>query len=303
MSIYSDNIKPILKRKDILIRLILINAGVFLLLSLLNIGWLFEVDLANTLVRYLAVPARLDVLPSRFWTVLTYMFVHQNFLHILFNMLIFYWFGKIFLTSFNSKNLLALYILGGLAGAAIYILAFNTVPALVKMNSIPMIGASASVMAIIFGIAFYRPNYEIGLLLLGRIKIVYIALILFVLDFIGIGNNPNTEMGMQTANTGGHIAHIGGAILGYVYAKLYLKGRDITRWFNKTIDFIVNIFKPSSKPKMKAKYNKRENDYDYNQRRNNTNEEIDRILDKIKKSGYSSLSKEEKKQLFDASKK
>ncbi len=294
MGIYSNNIKPILLRKDILIRLIVINVCVFLLLALLNIAKLFDIDITDTAVRYIAVPAQIDILLSRFWTVFTYMFVHENFLHILFNMLMLYWFGRIFLSYFSAKNLSSLYILGGLAGAALYILSFNTIPALIRMNDAPMIGASASVMAIIFAVAFYKPNLEIGLLLLGRIKIIYVAIALFALDFIGLGS---------LSNPGGHISHIGGAILGYIYAKQYLRGKDITKWLNKIIDLIVNLFKPSLKKPMKVKYKKRETGYEYNQRTKSESEEIDRILDKIKASGYTSLSSDEKKRLFDASKK
>ncbi|MDH6310707.1 membrane associated rhomboid family serine protease [Dysgonomonas sp. PFB1-18] len=293
MGIYSNNIKPILKRKDILIRLIVINIGVFLLLAAFNILKLFHIDIADTIISYIALPARLDVLLTRFWTPLTYMFAHQNVLHILFNMLMLYWFGQLFLMYFNPKNLGSLYIIGGLAGAALYLLLFNTIPMLVEMNYSIMLGASASVMAIIFAVAFYKPDQEVMLFIFGRVKIIYIALVLLVLDLIGISS---------ISNVGGHIAHIGGAIVGYIYAKQYLRGKDITKWLNKTIDWIVNLFKPrNTSKKMKVKYKKPETDYEYNQRHNNEAEAIDRILDKIKASGYTSLSAEEKKRLFDAS--
>lgn len=294
MGIFSNNIKPILQRKDILIRLIVINVCVFFVLVVTNILKLFGLNITDTILEYIAVPARLDLLLVRIWTVLTYMFVHENFLHILFNMLMLYWFGQIFLSYFNPKSLGSLYVLGGLAGAALFILSFNTIPLLIEMNDAPMIGASASVMAIIFAVAFYRPNQEIMLFIFGRVKIIYIAIILFVLDFIGLGS---------LSNPGGHIAHIGGALMGYIYAKQYLKGKDITKWLNKLIDWFVNIFKPKPSKKMKVKYKKRETDYEYNQKKNNEAEEIDRILDKIKASGYTSLSKDEKKRLFDASNK
>lgn len=296
MGIYSNNIKPILQRKDILIRLIVINVCIFLILAIANIAKLFEINITDIILNYIAVPAQLDILLARLWTPLTYMFVHENFLHILFNMLMLYWFGQIFLSYFNPKNLGSLYILGGLAGALLYVLSFNAIPLLIKMNYVPMIGASASVMAIIFAVAFYRPNQEITLFIFGRVKIIYIALILFVLDFIGLGS---------LSNPGGHIAHIGGALMGYIYAKQFLKGKDMTKWLNKTIDWVVNLFKPSlSKPKkMKVKYKNREADYEFNKRKRNEAEDIDRILDKIKASGYSSLNAEEKKRLFDASNK
>ncbi len=296
MSIYSNNIKPILQRRDILIRLIVTNVCVFLLLAIFNIAKLFGINITETILGYIAMPAQIDLLLRRIWTPFTYMFVHENFLHILFNMLMFYWFGKIFLSYFSPKNLGSLYILGGLAGAALYLLTFNTIPLLVEMNYVPMIGASASVMAIIFAAAFYKPDQEIILFIFGRIKIIYIALVLFVLDFIGLGSLDNP---------GGHIAHLGGALTGYIFAKQYLKGKDITRWINRIIDWIANLFKPSASKnkKMKVKYKNREADYEYNQRKKNESEEIDRILDKIKASGYTSLSSEEKKRLFDASNK
>ena len=162
----------------------------------------------------------------------------------------------------------------------------------IRMNGAPMVGASASVMAVIFAAAFYRPNAEIVLLLFGRVKIIYIAIVIFILDFIGLSS---------TSNPGGHVAHIGGAIAGYMYAKQYLKGKDIVQWLNKIIDSIVNLFKPSKK--MKVKTRRTETDYEYNSRKQSQTEEIDSILDKIKKSGYNSLNPEEKKRLFDASKK
>lgn len=296
MGVFRDNIQPILKRKDILIRLIVINIIVFLVLIAVNITRLFGIDITDSVVGYVAMPAQLDVLAQRFWTPLTYMFVHDNkdFLHILFNMLMLYWFGRIFLSYFSPKNLGSLYLLGGLAGALLFLITFNTIPLLIERNHIPMVGASASVMAIIFAAAFYRPNQEIGLFIFGRVKIIYIALILFVLDFIGIGN---------MTNPGGHLAHIGGAILGYIYAKQYARGRDITRWVNKLIDSVANLFKSGPRRKMKVKHKRAETDYEYNQRKQNESEEIDRILDKIKASGYTSLSTEEKKRLFDASNK
>ncbi len=293
MGIYSNNIKPILKRKDILVRLIVINIAVFLILAVFNILKLFHIDIADTIISYIALPAQLDLLLTRFWTPLTYMFAHQNVLHILFNMLMLYWFGQLFLMYFSPKNLGSLYIIGGLAGAALYLLLFNTIPMLVAMNYSIMLGASASVMAIIFAVAFYKPDQEVTLFIFGRVKIIYIALVLLVLDLVGISS---------ISNVGGHIAHIGGAIVGYIYAKRYLKGKDITTWLNKTIDWIVNLFKPrNTSKKMKVKYKKPETDYEYNQRRNNESDDIDHILDKIKASGYTSLSAEEKKRLFDAS--
>ncbi len=288
-----DTIKHRFKQKDILIQLIIINVVVFFVLTIVAmVGKLFKLPSID-LIPYIGTTSDMHLLIKRPWTVFTYMIAHKDFLHILMNMLMLFWFGQLFLRYFSPKNLGSMYLLGGLAGAALYALAFNTIPYYIDMNHPPMIGASASVMAIIFAAAFYRPDAEVSLFMLFRIKVVYIAIFMFILDFISLDSN----------NSGGHVAHIGGAIVGYIFAKQYLKGKDITRWINKIIDRIVNLTKPADKKKMKVKYKKREADYDYNQRKNDATDEIDRILDKIKSSGYSSLNAEEKKRLFDASKK
>lgn len=297
-----DNIKRRFKQKDILIQLIIINIAVFLIFALVGLFCtLFKLNNIE-LVEYIGVPADLHLLIKRPWMLFTYMFAHQAFFHILFNMLMLFWFGQMFLSYFSPKSLGSLYVLGGLAGAVIYIIAFNLIPYYVDINTtqtelghpLAMIGASASVMAIIFAAAFYRPNAEVNLFMVFRLKIVYIAIFLFIIDFISLDSKTNP---------GGHVAHIGGAIMGYIFAKQYLRGKDITRWINKIIDWFVNLTKPKSPKKMKVKYKKREDDYQYNERRKNETEDIDRILDKIKASGYNSLSSDEKKRLFDASKK
>ena len=286
------NVLNNIKQKDILSIFIIINIVVFLVLAILKVlAKLFNISFLN-IDSYVAVSSNLSYLVTHIWTLFTYMFVHYQVLHILFNMLMLYWFGKIFLMYFTSKHFVALYILGGLAGALFYILTFNTIPYFVNLGYSEMVGASASVTAIIFAAAFYNRNMEVRMLFIGSVKIIYIALFIFILDFIALGGDTNQ---------GGHIAHIGGAILGYFFATQYLKGRDITKWFNKIVDIIVNLLK--KKPKMKVKHKKAENDFEYNQRKHNETEDIDVILDKIKQSGYKSLNDKEKKRLFDASNK
>lgn len=283
-----------LKYRDSLSQLIIVNVAVFLIIALLRVfAVLFELQTPD-LQGYIEVSSNIGITAKHIWVLFTYMFVHYEILHILFNMLMLYWFGRIFLTYFTPKNLVALYILGGLAGALFYILTFNTIPYFIKMNPSSMIGASASVMAIIFGAAFYNKNQEVMMLLFGRVKIIYIAIFIFVLDFLALGGS---------SNVGGHIAHIGGALIGYYYAIQYRKGKDITRWINLLIDKIVNLFK--AKPKMRVtrnNYNSKD-DASYNQRKYSESLEIDHILDKIKQSGYNSLNDDEKKRLFDASNK
>lgn len=277
-----------------MMKLIFINVAVFLLLKIIAVIFtLFNITWTNVL-EFIAVPSNLNELSVRFWTPFTYMFVHEGFLHLLFNMLWLYWFGQIFLQYFTGRTLGSLYIMGGLAGAALYLLAFNTIPYYVVMGNGWMIGASAAVMAIVMGAAFYRPEVRLNLFLLGSIQIVYIALFVFILDFLSLGD---------ATNPGGHIAHIGGALLGYLFAARYRKGKDITEWMSKGIDALSNLFKRRKKQKMKVSYRRNESDADYNQRKHREAEAIDAILDKLKQSGYNSLSSDEKKRLFDAGKK
>ncbi len=290
-----DTLKYKYKTGTVITRLIFINALVFITLKIIGVVFtLFNMN-AIDLIAFLGVPSQVDMLLSRFWTPISYMFVHEGFLHLLFNMLWLYWFGQIFLQYFTGRSLGSLYVLGGLAGAFLYVIAFNTIPFYVDMGSGGMIGASAAVMAIVMGAAFYRPEVQLHLLFIGPVKIVYIAIFAFVLDFLSLGN---------PTNPGGHVAHIGGALLGYLFAVRYKKGKDITHWMSRLIDGLVGWRKPrAKKSKLKVEYTRNETDWEYNQRKHTEQEKIDVILDKLKQSGYSSLSSEEKKRLFDASKK
>lgn len=292
MADFIKSIQTIFRGRDTLFTLIVINVAIFLFCAILRvIGVLFEINYPDLGV-YFEVSSNIQIALKHVWTLFTYMFLHYDVWHILFNMLMLYWFGQIFCTYFTSKQLIAVYILGGLAGALFYILTFNTIPYFIKMGDSSMIGASGAVTAIIFASAFYNRNLEVGLLLFGRIKIIYIAIFIFIIDFIALGGGNNT---------GGHVAHIGGALFGYLFAMQYLKGRDLTKWFNKLIDRLVNLFKRS--PNMRVTYQRGKTDQEYNQSKHNKEVEIDRILDKIKQSGYNSLNEDEKKRLFDASNK
>lgn len=294
MAIFED-IKRRFSQKDILMKLIIINVSIFLLFVLASVvATLFKLGSIYTVTEYLGVSSDVSILIQRPWTLFTYMFVHdyEGILHILFNMLFLFWFGQIFLSYFSAKNLGSIYILGGLAGALLYIVLFNTIPYYIDMPRLPMVGASGAVTAIIFAAAFYNSNHRINLLLFGSVKIIYVAILIFVVDFLAL---------KSATNPGGHVAHIGGAIVGYIYAYQYKKGVDITRWMTRVVDWVNNLFKP--KPKMKVKFKRRETDYDYNKRKHGETQDIDKILDKIKASGYGSLSQDEKKRLFDASKK
>lgn len=295
MATIIDQLKYRYKNGNVLVKFLFINIAVFLILKVIGVIFILFNIRAIDLISFLGVPSELSLLLNRFWTPFTYMFVHEQFWHLLFNMLWLYWFGRIFLQYFSGRTLGSLYILGGLAGAFLYILVFNSIPYFVEMGCNWMIGASAAVMAIVMGAAFYRPNVQLNLLFIGQIKIVYIAIGVFLLDFLSLGSG---------VNEGGHVAHIGGAIAGYIFAWQYRNGLDITGWISKILDGLANLTKPRiKKPKMKVEYRRAETDMEYNERKQSQQEEIDAILDKLKQSGYSNLSQEEKKKLFDASKK
>ncbi len=295
MSDFIDTIKSRFKSGNVLMKFIFINVGVFIAIQALYvIVTLFRLESLNPL-QFLAVPSQLHTVLIRFWTVFTYMFVHVGFMHILFNMLWLYWFGNIFLSYFNDRTLGSLYVIGGFAGALLYIIAFNTIPYYLDLGHSVMIGASASVMAVVMGAAFYRPETTLNLFLFGRIKIIYIALAVFFIDFLSLSSGDNP---------GGHIAHIGGAIVGYLFAIQYKKGKDFTLPISRFLDRIANLFKKREhKGPHKVVYKRAETDYDYNYRKTQDSKNIDAILDKLKESGYNSLTSEEKRQLFDAGEK
>ncbi|MDR6942184.1 rhomboid family intramembrane serine protease [Mucilaginibacter pocheonensis] len=267
--------------------LIGINVAVFLVINvsaileqLLFTGFGNSAILFNT-NEYLLLPANPAKLLTHFWTPLTYMFMHAGILHILFNMLWLYWMGQIFEEYLGNKRTIGLYIMGGLAGALFYLLCLNFLPAFTHTNAAlnsTIVGASASVMAIVVATATLLPNYTISLILFGPVKLKWLVLVILVIDFLGVVG----------PNAGGEIAHLGGALLGFVYIKQLQRGHD---W----IGGINNIFK--SRPKLKVvTKNTGKNSPEYPRQ-----EEIDRILDKISQSGYESLSKQEKEILFRAS--
>lgn len=274
-------------------KLIYINCGVFILVRLIDvILTLCGFGYVN-FMQYLQYPSLPDLVIIRPWTIITYQFTHYDFWHILFNVLWLYWFGQIFLQYFNQRQLTGVYILGGVCGALFFTLIYNIFPYFKDVSAYSfLMGASASVMAVVFAISFYRKDYEIALLFIGRVKLIYLAIASLLLDILSV----------TSANSGGHIAHIGGAVFGVFFASMIAKGKDPTAFLNKIIDRIINLG-GRRRPKMRVtRFNKRSSDYDYNARRQRQNEEVDEILDKLKRSGYESLSTDEKKKLFDASK-
>lgn len=293
-----DDIKRRFQTGGIVIQLIMVNAGVFILMHL--IGTVFVLSgmaSKNTelITPWLSIPASLQAFLLKPWTIITYMFTHEGLMHIAFNMLMLYWFGQLFVQLFDRKQLLNVYILGGIAGALLYQVSFNLLPFFEdKILGSSMIGASAAVMAIVVAVATRAPELELQLLLLGRIKLKYIAIGYIVIDLI------------QTtgSNSGGHISHLGGALAGYLFVHfLKTSNFDLSGWIGKVTASISGIFTRKEKSNMKVKWKRPVTDQEFRNERAASQSEIDEILEKIKRSGYASLSSKEKQKLFEASKK
>jgi membrane associated rhomboid family serine protease len=281
-------------------QLIIINVVVFIVLGVIMV--ISEVSgfpsFFSAIHQQFQIPARLAEFVSRPWTLLTYSFTHDltGLLHILFNMLTLYWFGRLFVEYLGGDKLIALYVLGAIAGAVFYLFSYNLIPYFVNQSvahNIVMVGASASINAIVVAAATLLPDYTFFLLFFGAVRIKYIAAVIVFLSFLGtIGSNA-----------GGNLAHLGGALMGFVYIKQMQVGVNWGGWITAIIDWVKGLFQ--SRPKVKVTYRKEEPKV----KKATTGvskasqEEIDTILDKISDRGYESLSKDEKEKLFNASKK
>jgi membrane associated rhomboid family serine protease len=282
------------------VQLIIINVVVFLVLAILYVfSTISGFDSVFTLIQnHFSIPPKFGEFISRPWTIITYGFAHslKDIFHILFNMLSLYWFGKLFIEYLGSDKLIATYVLGVLAGALIYLLMFNTIPYFVDQSGFPgMVGASAGVYAVMVAAATLLPDYTFFLLFLGAVRIKYIALFFIVLSFIGT----------TSTNAGGNIAHLGGALIGFVYVKQLQVGVNWGSWITITLDWIRGLFTTRSKVKVtyRSAEPKTKSSKPTTGPSKASQDEIDAILDKISDRGYESLSKEEKEKLFNASKK
>ncbi len=294
MATIITDLKEKFRRGNICLQLIYINVAVFVLVTVVGVLLQLFNYLPDRWFSWLELPASLSRFAIQPWSLLTYMFMHAGLMHILFNMLWLYWFGNLFLQFFSAKHLRGIYVLGGICGGLLYMVAYNIFPYFQPMiEGSFLLGASAAVLAIVAATAYREANYPVQLFLFGSIRLKYLALIVIGMDLLFL----------TSSNAGGHISHLGGAIAGLWFAASLGKGTDITAWINRALDALGGLFSPRfRKPKMKIHYgNNRQQDYDYNARKKKQSEEIDRILDKLKKSGYESLTADEKKSLFDAS--
>ncbi|SEM50096.1 Membrane associated serine protease, rhomboid family [bacterium A37T11] len=258
--------------------IIAINVFIFLLINLSDLFvklFSLQFPLGDFFYYNLAIPANPGILLYKPWTIITYMFSQRDLFHGLFNMLWLFWMGQIFLNFLNKRQFVFVYLAGGLAGAVLFLLFYNFIPAFKNDGSSWLIGASASVNAVVFAAATLVPNYTLRLMFFGDVRLKYMAIALVFLDILL----------MSGMNAGGSISHLGGALLGFVYIKMLQSGNDMSKLFSKR------------KPKLKVLRNE---EVFYGRIPNQ--EYIDSLLDKISQSGYHSLSKAEKEALSKASK-
>lgn len=279
------------KTANILVKLIIINVLAFLVVRL---GSFFLSMSPGYFSRWFVLSDDLDTLLVQPWTLISYGFLHFGFFHILFNMLWLYWFGRFVLNLFTEKRLLTVYLLGALFGGLLFVLAYNLFPVFEDSRGF-LIGASGAVTAIMIFIATTTPNTELRIFTFN-IKLWHIALFLFLLDLVRVPGS---------GNAGGLMAHVGGAVFGYVYAVQLAKGNDIGKWFENIMDWVANLFKPRAKKPFKKVHRTTHTSPQRSkpkEQKSDHQKKVDGILDKIGKSGYESLSKEEKDFLFKAGK-
>jgi len=286
----TNNLIGQFKQFSIVLKIIVINTLIFLIVYL---GSFFFKLSPSTLVSWFVLPTSFLEIVFQPWSFVTYAFLHAGFWHLFWNMYLLYWFGLYVLNLFTSKRFLTIYLLGAINGGLFYVLAYNLFPVFNNISS-NLMGASAAVLAIVIFIATYTPDAMVRIFTF-RIKLWQIGLVMVLLDLFQLPSS---------GNAGGLIAHMGGAIFGYVYAIHLKKGNDIGIWFENFMDLLVNLFK-SNKYKHFKQVHKTKQSAPKNTKRNPTTNyqiKIDRILDKIGKSGYDSLTKAEKDFLFKAGK-
>jgi membrane associated rhomboid family serine protease len=286
------------KPNNAVVQIILINVVVFI-----ATGILFILGMGDLIRPWLGLSSNTGTIILRSWTIITHFFVHDGFMHILFNMLWFYWFGRIIQEFLGSNKVIALYVLGALVGALFFIAGYNLIGTFKNVVDIAnLVGASAGVTAVVVGAAVYLPNYSVNMIFIGPVKIKYIAMISVFLSLMGARGQ---------ANPGGEFAHLGGAAIGWLYMSQLKVGNDIGAWLISFINFVKSLFKPQPKIKVTHRGGNRSSSNTSSSTKkastSSSNEtpqaEIDMILDKISEKGYESLSKEEKQKLFNASKK
>ncbi len=310
-----DDVKQQFSYGNMIIRLIIVNVAIFLIINLMKV-FLHHGGAPNNwydrILGWFKISSDpLEVLMHP-WSIFTHMFMHEGFWHLLWNMLFLYWFGRILGDLLGDKRILPIYVLGGLAGALAFFVSVNLLP-YGSGGTHTALGASAGIMAIVVAAGMIAPEHGLRLLFLGDVKLKYIVVGVIVLDLIGTAGD---------INTGGHFAHLGGALMGYIFITQLQSGRDLSEPLNNFFDKASNMFRGISEPSLRPRkgpkmVHRNEDKIKSHKQRGKTGhrsdrgksadgshqDKLDAILDKIKKEGYDSLSEAEKEFLFNASKK
>ncbi|GLR17914.1 rhomboid family intramembrane serine protease [Portibacter lacus] len=300
-----DDLKNYFRSGNMISRIIIINGAVFLALILIKIGLIFTgpeyAAKMAVVTKYISINESMWFNITHPWVFVTHAFTHFGFFHILFNMLMLLWFGRIVGDLLGDKHVLPIYIYGIMAGILFFWISANYISPGTQIAY----GASAAVMAIVVAAGFTAPDYEMNLILIGPVRIKYIVLVLLILDLLSVSN---------MSNTGGHLAHLGGAILGGLYVNGLRSGYDLSTPMNNLINKIVAIFTPSerSAPRRKSpltvsfksegKTRKSGSISDTEEKQYSVSDRLDEILDKIKEKGIQRLTKEEREFLENQSK-
>lgn len=294
MSKIIDDLKLQYKMGGISQKLIYWNVAIFAI-PYIVFGLLGLFNIHINFLNYVSLSSNPADLLWKPWSIITYGFFHSDVFHIFFNLMVLNFSSRIFLTYFTQKQFLSLYFSGIIFSGIIYILCYYLFSSLANLH-VTLIGASGAIMAVLFAAASYAPLTEIRLFLIGNVKLWHIAFALIAIDLVQL----------PLENTGGHLAHLGGALFGFLYAKQMIRGTDLGLLVTKILDFLVNLFSKSEKVPFKKVHK------NYSKpvakpvskiiTKDKSQQQIDDILDKISKSGYDSLSSLEKEFLFKAGK-
>jgi membrane associated rhomboid family serine protease len=294
-----DDIHSKVKSGNPITWLIIINVAFFLMVNLLQMiyygsgGHSPNGVFIRRLIEDLSLPLDRQALLHNPLSVVSFMFIHGDLLHIFWNMIMLYLFGKIIADYTSNRKIVPLYLYGGFSGAVLTFTLVNLIPAFQVYRTDFLIGASASAMALIIASATLVPNVKLNLILIGPVRLIYVAIFVIVISIFNISDQSFVV---------GNLSHIGGALFGYFFIVQYKKGRDMSKGLNRFFDWIKGLFGSGSNT-MKVVHKRPVSDEDYNYNRKIEQERLDRILDKISRSSYDSLTKEEKEILHKASRK
>ena len=281
-----DDLKLQYKTGGIVTKLIFWNAVLFVIPSLFS-AVLSLLGMPNDYIDYVSLSSNPAQLFWKPWSLFSYAFFHIGIMHVVFNMIVLNFCGRLFMTYFTSKQLFGLYLLSAVFAGVIYILVFY----FLNINA-PIVGASGAIMAILVAVSTYHPLMQVRLLIIGNVKLWHITAVIIIVDL----------MQLRSGNMGGHISHLSGALFGFIFIKLLQNGTDLSKVVARVLDFFANIFKKKTSTPFKKVHKNYQKPVEKSSSKiiakDKSQQQIDEILDKISQSGYDSLTKEEKEFLF-----